>query len=270
MLYPEENITPRTPDGPHPMSRSHGNGVYWFPESGVQNEWPGKCLGVDRPLHPLFPPIKITPYHSQGHSIIPSMLGTLTAKKKQHCSKHISAVMYAYKSTVNDAIGYSWYMLIFGRETQFLMNLTFSNSVAVHRRYVDQLRNLKSAFEKAQAVSDVWSQHKRNRDLRVKSSGCAAMLSSVAEEIWVSSESANYLTSGVLTSITKPIKDWCQNYLLPLSEAFPIYQWADPRLTRSHSSRQGPMTRSQTFSSTKGTDDIEEGEDVNMSWLWPF
>ena len=238
---------------------------------------------------------RTTPYHPQGdpqperfNRTLLNMLGTLASEQKQQWSKHITAMVHAYNSTVSDATGYSPYRLMFGREARLPVDLAFGTSLdhtseTSHRGYVDRLRrSLKAAYEKAQATSDTrGSRNKRNFDLKVRiqdlQPGDRVLLRNLGipgkhklADRW---KSQPYIVCKRLPGLpvyqikpegsTGPLKIWHRNHLLPLTEAVRI----TPRqeLPSTSTAVPRPVTRSQ--SGSLATEDSEE-EEMEISWLW--
>uniref|UniRef100_A0AAY4AVH5 Gypsy retrotransposon integrase-like protein 1 n=1 Tax=Denticeps clupeoides TaxID=299321 RepID=A0AAY4AVH5_9TELE len=124
---------------------------------------------------------RTTPYHPQGdpqperfNRTLLSMLGTLSADKKQKWSQHLGHVVHAYNSTRNDATGFSPYRLMFGREARLPVDICFGTSpdnhdMVTHSQYVNKLRmSLQEAFQLATAVANKTHQrNKRSYDKRV-------------------------------------------------------------------------------------------------------
>ncbi|XP_028853388.1 LOW QUALITY PROTEIN: uncharacterized protein LOC114800338 [Denticeps clupeoides] len=117
---------------------------------------------------------RTTPYHPQGdpqperfNRTLLSMLGTLSADKKQKWSQHLGHVVHAYNSTRNDATGFSPYRLMFGREARLPVDICFGTSpdnhdMVTHSQYVNKLRmSLQEAFQLATAVAN--KTHQRNK-----------------------------------------------------------------------------------------------------------
>ncbi|XP_068118921.1 uncharacterized protein [Hyperolius riggenbachi] len=243
---------------------------------------------------------RTTPYHPQGdpqperfNRTLLDMLGTLPSEKKQHWSRHISAVVHAYNSTKHDSTGHSPYLLMFGREARLPVDLAFGispddTSITSHKGYVDRLRrNLKTAYEKAQiASSSREQQNKRRYDLRVRihhlQPGDRVLLRNLGlrgqhklSDRW---SSQPYIVCAQLPGLpvyqirpegkTGPLKTWHRNHLLPLSEAVRVSQPVERILPR-----RAPVTRSSPPPLIEEDDDEDEDNDweyyLGAQWLWP-
>jgi len=56
------------------------------------------------------------------------MLGTLQPGQKQKWSQYVSSLIHTYNCTRNNAMGYSPYYLMFGREARLPIDLCFGTS----------------------------------------------------------------------------------------------------------------------------------------------
>ena len=117
---------------------------------------------------------RTTPYHPQGdpqperfNRTLLAMLGTLRDTHKRQWSRHVSQLVHAYNSTKNDAIGYSPYYIMFGREARLPIDVcfgTYDQEPISHSRYVENLkRDLTSAYELAtKSATQVHLRNKKN------------------------------------------------------------------------------------------------------------
>ncbi|KAJ8023271.1 hypothetical protein HOLleu_35637 [Holothuria leucospilota] len=114
-----------------------------------------KMLGV-RKTH-------TTPYHPQGdpqperfNRTLLDMLGTLEQDEKPNWSKHLSAMVHAYNSTINSATGYSPYYLLFGREARLAVDSKYGVSPDrySHREHYKYVSDLKSSLQKAYQLAE--------------------------------------------------------------------------------------------------------------------
>uniref|UniRef100_A0A8C5QI47 Integrase catalytic domain-containing protein n=1 Tax=Leptobrachium leishanense TaxID=445787 RepID=A0A8C5QI47_9ANUR len=243
---------------------------------------------------------RTTPYHPQGdpqperfNRTLLNMLGTLLADKKQHWSRHISAVVHAYNSTKNDTTGYSPYRLMFGREERLPVGLAFGVSIdrtatTSYKGYLDRIRkNLKTAYEKAQEASDIRGQrNKKNYDLKVRiqdlQPGDRVLLRNLGvvgqhklADRW---KSQHYIVCKQLPGLpvyqirpegsTGPLKTWHHNHLLPLSEADCVPLQSEPQSTATVPQKSHPVTRSQPVPRVTEGEDSED-EETSIDWLWP-
>lgn len=124
---------------------------------------------------------RTTPYHPQGdpqperfNRTLLSMLATLGTEKKRSWSQHVPYVVHAYNSTKCDAIGYSPYLLMFGREARLAVDICFGTSPngrgdRNHSQYVAKLKeDLQKAYELASKSADKINQkNKRLYDQKV-------------------------------------------------------------------------------------------------------
>lgn len=119
---------------------------------------------------------RTTPYHPQGdpqperlNRTLLSMLGTPGREQKRSWSQHVPYLVHAYNSTKCDAIGYSPYHLMFGREARRPVDVCFGTSPdgtdnACDTRYVTKLKeDLKQAYKLASKAAV--KRHQRNRRL---------------------------------------------------------------------------------------------------------
>lgn len=125
---------------------------------------------------------RTSPYHPQGdpqperfNRTLLAMLGTLDPAKKPKWSQHISQLVHAYKTTRNDAKGYSPYFLMFGREARLPIDLCFGvgsdeeNDLKHHQYVANMRKELQKAYQlAADAASRNNERNKRLYDARVR------------------------------------------------------------------------------------------------------
>ncbi len=100
------------------------------------------------------------------------MLGTLDAAEKHKWSQHISKLVHAYNCTKNEAMGYSPYFLLFGREARLPIDVCFGTSSGggegqTYQKYVEDLKtDLQTAYRLASETA--LKNNKRLYDQKVK------------------------------------------------------------------------------------------------------
>ena len=109
---------------------------------------------------------RTTPYHPMGNGMterfnrtLLSMLGTLEPHQKADWKTHVAPLVHAYNCTRHESTQFSPYSLMFGRDPNLPVDLTFGLSgdqqAQPLTKYVDNLRNrLKESFELATANAD--------------------------------------------------------------------------------------------------------------------
>ena len=142
---------------------------YGFPEKFISDQGRNfesdlikelcKIAGVQK-LH-------TTPYHPQGNgqcerfnSTLCNMLGTLSEEEKSDWKSYLGCMTCAYNCTKHASTTYSPYYLMFGRHPRLPIDVEFglpksnSGDNSSKSRYVQKLRRLNYAFQKATKVAN--------------------------------------------------------------------------------------------------------------------
>ena len=124
---------------------------------------------------------RTTPYHPQGNGMterfnrsLLGMLGTLEPKQKQDWKSHIAPLVHAYNCTRHESTGFTPYSLMFGRDPNLPVDLTFGlaedNPKQSLSKYLEKLRRrLKSSFDLATAAANkARAKQEVNYDLKAR------------------------------------------------------------------------------------------------------
>ena len=124
---------------------------------------------------------RTTPYHPQGNGMterfnrsLLGMLGTLEPHQKSDWKSYIGPLVHAYNCTRHESTGFTPYSLMFGRDPNLPVDLTFglveNNPKEPLSKYVEKLRKrLKSSFELATAAANkARAKQKVNYDLKAR------------------------------------------------------------------------------------------------------
>ncbi len=125
---------------------------------------------------------RTSPYHPQGNAqcerfnkTLLDLLGTLEDKEKSRWRLHIAPLVHAYNCTKNEATGMSPYFLMFGRDPNLPIDISFGlnhaeSGTRSHKSYVDQLRSrLHEAYKLATKHSEKRvAQNKQRYDSHVR------------------------------------------------------------------------------------------------------
>ena len=117
-----------------------------------------------------------TAYHPQGngqveqaHQTLGRMKGKLEDEHKRQCSKHLSKLTHAYKSTRSTVTGYSPHFLMFGQWPQLPIDFVFPTPEfmgtlrPVDSYVADMITALRKAFEVAQNMTQTEALRQKRR-----------------------------------------------------------------------------------------------------------
>ena len=157
---------------------------YGIPEKLHSDQGTNFCSNIIKELCLLLGISKsrTTPYHPMGNGVterfnrtLLSMLRTLENSQKADWKRHISSLVHAYNSTVNDTTGFTPFFLMFGREPKLPVDVIFGLSQQYDEdkcttQYISHMkRRLREAYKQAQrAMESSQMRQKSNYDVRAR------------------------------------------------------------------------------------------------------